>query len=344
MAEMAPELFPGRVSGGEARARDEYPDLYDAATEGRPAFKHVIQARHLARGNRAEAEVGNWAVGPLRERFGDLHGGIEKDYYCARIDGGCLLAADRTLHSILNSAPPALSAAENACKVMAREAYYGLAGDHLKAQLDEATDHAYSALTRVMAAADLNADSKVDAAAKAAAIEAARAETADAKLRIDTLLQRQARYEYFLGVLQGAPVAIALSAGVGVAANLWWRDITRPGELTAAITMAALGAVISVIQRMSNGSLVVDYTASRTQRMLLGALRPLVGAIFGAVAYCAVLSSLVASGSASTDRPSSFAFFAFVGFAAGFSERFATDLLERAGKVAGDAAQPPSGG
>lgn len=343
MAEMAPEIVPARLveDDGERYARS-FPDLFHAATEARPSFKHLVQARVLARSpDAAEQIAGNWLADRLRDRFGEDHGGgVEKDFYCRATVGGCLLAADRTIHSILNEGPVPLVSAEVECKVLAREARYGLATPRLLPQLEEATDHAFSALTRVMGAADDYADPASTDERKAASVTTAIEEVAAAKTRVETLLQRQARYDYFQGVLTGAPLTVLLTALLGVAANLWWDGVLDPAELAGATTMAALGAVISVIQRMSSGSLVVDHTAPSSQRRLLGALRPLVGAIFGAVAYFAVLTGLIASGAGSGDRPASFGFFAFVGFSAGFSERFATDMLERAGRLLGeDAAQ-----
>lgn len=338
MAEMAPELSSATsaVDNAEEYAR-RFPDLYKVATEGVPAFKHLVQARAMVRNtDNVTALAGDWLSDRLPDRFGAKRDGVVKDYYCTHVIGGCLLAGDRTIHSILNGAPVPLVTAEMECKVMAREASYGFKDQ--AHQLDEATDHAYSALTRVMGAADVYANPDAPEAAKVEAIQTAVQEVHNAQRRVETLLQRQSRYEYFQGVLWGAPPTILLAALVGIAANLWWRGVVAPSELAAATTMAALGAVISVVQRMSTGSLVVDHTASRRQRQLLGSLRPLVGAIFGAVAHFAILTGLIASGASAGDRPASFGFFAFVGFSAGFSERFATDMLERAGQLLGDRA------
>jgi hypothetical protein len=160
MAEMAPEpvpLAPAVAAGRPEQYAERFPDLYEAATSesARPSFKQVVQAWRLAkRADREDALAGDWLMPRLREKFGKLHGGVEKDYYCDRAVGGGLLATDRTLHSILNTDRPALAQAEIACKVMAREAAIGFAGPRLKPQLEEASDHAYSALTRVLGAAD----------------------------------------------------------------------------------------------------------------------------------------------------------------------------------------------
>jgi len=60
-------------------------------------------------------------------------------------------------------------------------------------------------------------------------------------------------------------------------------------------------------------------------------LRPIVGAVFGAVVYFAIIGGLLAvQARTSKDASITVAFFAMAGFAAGFSERFAVDVLQRA--------------
>jgi hypothetical protein len=338
---MAPEpvpLAPAVAALTAKECAERYPDLYVAATSEsvQPSFKQVVQAWRLTkRGDLEDARAGDWLMPRLRDKFASRHMGYEKDYYCDRAVAGGLLATDRSLHSILNTDRPALSEAEIACKVMAREAASGFADQRLRPQLEEATDHAYSALTRVLGAADKVARDDVGDQDKDLAIASAAAEVKTMQQRIDVLLQRQARIEYFQGVLFGAVPALALAAGVGVIAAHFWRSALSASSLTGSVTMAALGAIISVIQRMSTGSLVVDQTVSASQRRMLGGLRPAVGAVFGAVAYFTLLTGSLATGAKTSTGPQSFAFFALAGFAAGFSERFATDMLERSGQLLG---------
>ncbi|ONI67024.1 hypothetical protein BWI15_27985 [Kribbella sp. ALI-6-A] len=316
--------------GEEAAAR--YPDLYQAATHGPATFRHLVQAHQLAAStDQVASTAGFWLIPAVAAKFSELHGGIEKEYYCSAVVGGCLLAKDRTVYSILNSPPPELVDAEIACKVIAKEAGYGLRGKHVVQQLEEATDHAYSGLTRVMVAADLVA-SGAPAEEIATAVAAARNEVKVVTARVEVLLQRQARLEYFQGVLAGIVPTFLLVILFGVAANAWWRSALVPSALVAAIAMSALGATISVVQRMSKGSLIIDHSASRRHRTLLGAFRPGVGAIFGSLAYFTLLAGILAGGSA-VGTPASVAVFAVTGFAAGFSERYATDMLDSAAKL-----------
>jgi hypothetical protein len=328
----APEPLPDQTQLSGAEAASRYPDLYQAATNGPATFRHLVQAHQLASDQVASA-AGNWLIPMLSQKFAEVHGGIEKEFYCSAVVGGCLLAKDRTVYSILNSPPPELVDSEIACKVIAKEAGYGLRGKGVVQQLEEATDHAYSGLTRVMVAADLVAGGGT-AEEVAAAIAAAKDEVEVVKARVEILIQRQARLEYFQGVLAGIVPTFLLVILFGLAANAWWRSALVPSALVAAIAMSALGATISVIQRMSKGTLVIDHSASRWQRTMLGAFRPGVGAIFGSVAYFTLLAGVLAGGSA-VGSPASVAVFGLTGFAAGFSERFASDMLGQASKLIG---------
>lgn len=345
---MAPEpvpLVPAVAQLTPRECAEQFPDLYEAATSEavRPSFKQVVQAWRLTkRADPQDVQAGDWLMPRLREKFGREHQGIEKDYYCDRAVGGGLLATDRSLHSILNTDRPVLAQAEIACKVMAREAAIGFVGPRLRPQLEEATDHAYSALTRVLGAADKVARDDFGDQDKDLAIASAATEVKAVQQRIDVLLQRQSRLEYFQGVLGGAIPAFALAAVIGFIATNFWSRALSPAALTGSITMAALGAVISVIQRMSTGSLVVDQTVTAWQRRMLGGLRPAVGAVFGAVAYFTLLTGSLATGATTSTGRQSFAFFALAGFAAGFSERFATDMLERSGQLLGANSSRPA--
>ena len=327
-----PTPLPGRSSGEECARK--FPDLYQAAVNGPATFRHLVQAQKLARAKNDQvgSDAGRWLIPRLVQRFSEVHRGIEKEFYCQHATGGCLLATDRNVYSILNSPPVQLVDAEVTLKVLAKEAHYGLKGDKVAKQLEEATDHVYSGLTRVMVAADL-ADSQAAETKVAEAIAAAQNEFIVIKSRVNELLQRQAGVEYFRGTLFGVLPTFLLVALLGIAASAWWSSALVPAALVAAVSMSALGATISVIQRMSSGTLVIDHTASTVQRTTLGAFRPGIGAIFGSLAYFTLLASVLAGGATPGTTPASVAVFALAGFAAGFSERFATDMLEQAKKL-----------
>lgn len=105
----------------------------------------------------------------------------------------------------------------------------------------------------------------------------------------------------------------------------------RPSATTIG---GAVGAFISVSQRLTRSVLLLDFTASRLHKFFLGTLRPAVGAVFGAFVYFAITGGILAiqEGAAVSYQKSAvtLAFFAVAGFVSGFSERFAAGVLEHA--------------
>ena len=86
------------------------------------------------------------------------------------------------------------------------------------------------------------------------------------------------------------------------------------------------GAMVSVLQRMSSGKLVLDVDAGRDLIEAFGAVRPFIGAIFGIALMALLLGGLIPA----IDIPDGqeLAFFAGLGFLAGFNERWAQDMLK----------------
>jgi len=80
---------------------------------------------------------------------------------------------------------------------------------------------------------------------------------------------------------------------------------------------------VSVMLRMrpdTRTGFSVDYEVGRGPLFWLGAFRPVIGAIFASVLYFALESDFIQLGTIS--QQSTFTFYDFVGFLAGFSERF----------------------
>jgi hypothetical protein len=87
----------------------------------------------------------------------------------------------------------------------------------------------------------------------------------------------------------------------------------------------AVGALMSVMSRMSSGSVRVDWEFGKDTLRTLGALRPFVGAVFGLMTYLALKSGIVAI-DITNGQNHSYYYIVFA-FAAGFSERLAQDML-----------------
>jgi hypothetical protein len=285
----------------------------------------------------------------LRRRFEQQQGRIQNSFYCSMIRAGAALTerevgagsdatATRRLHTVLNSPVATLVRLESDCSILADQALAAF-GDRPKQlpQMRVTTDAVYSVMTRVLSAADVCATAQALPADKQAALEAARDEYEAVRLRVWAVIQRQCRFTYFLGVLIGSAVALVLAACLGLVVAHNWSTVVSTPAVVSATVFGVLGAVTSVFQRMSTGRLLLDFNASRTQMILLGALRPFVGAVLGLVVQFALIGGLFVSAPRTETPAASFGFFALIGFIAGFSERFATDMIERAGQVIGGA-------
>jgi hypothetical protein len=88
----------------------------------------------------------------------------------------------------------------------------------------------------------------------------------------------------------------------------------------------AVGAIVSVMTRLSGSGVAIDYETGRGYLALLGAFRPLIGATFGVALYFGIASGILQT-AIPTDANEVFVFFAFIAFLAGFSERWAKDML-----------------
>lgn len=132
------------------------------------------------------------------------------------------------------------------------------------------------------------------------------------------------RIVYVSGMLAGA---FAIAGAVTIAAFVladhsrhWDRGVE---VLLASIVAGAIGALVSVLSRMSGSrdKFNVDFEVGRPLLRRLGLYKPLVGSVFGVALYF-----LLASGLLLTKEPSSSSnaiyFYGAIAFLAGFSERF----------------------
>ena len=149
--------------------------------------------------------------------------------------------------------------------------------------------------------------------------------------------ENQARIVYFHGMVQGAVFLAALAGAVTGALYLsgfsrWNEPATY--DVLVAIGMGALGAIVSVLSRMSGkGAFSIDHEIGRKAIRRLGSFRPFIGATFALALYFGVDSGVIPLGS--KDR--TFSFYAIISFLAGFSERWAKVLLDTA---SGDKGSP----
>jgi hypothetical protein len=155
--------------------------------------------------------------------------------------------------------------------------------------------------------------------------------------QFDACTRWGSNFAYFNGMLFGL-VVLALAGLTALQAIGDTADV----EMFLAVTSAGgAGAMVSAMSRMGSDAFYLDPLAEHRGVALLGAFRPLIGAVFGAAAFLVVEGGLldVVPASVGDAEPTRTFFFAALGFLAGFNERFATGVLSRAGAGAGDSGQ-----
>ena len=152
-----------------------------------------------------------------------------------------------------------------------------------------------------------------------------------AEANITAAMQRQAQWRYFAGMLcSWAGLLVVFGGAVAVAAAT--DHLTLMKHLLALTPLAGgLGAVVSVMQRMTNGGLRLAAQDSRI--FTLGAIRPALGAILGLVLFVFLSGRLIPITGEDLSANAKTYYILGLAFIAGFSERFAQDMLSGAAKT-----------
>jgi hypothetical protein len=165
-------------------------------------------------------------------------------------------------------------------------------------------------------------------------IETLERELEQAQRYYEASAQRQAQLEYLVGMVMFLALAVAATLGIALFTPL------LDEVATVSVLGGAAGAVVSVMNRMTSGSLSVRPEAGRKTIRALGFMRPVIGATFGAVVYLFLDGGIVQIVSPPAGG-ANLAFYAALGFLSGFSERFAQDVIAQASR---DERTPPPPG
>jgi hypothetical protein len=184
------------------------------------------------------------------------------------------------------------------------------------------------------------------AAEEKAVVESARAELDEVEAYYQRAGEATGRLVYFWGMMIG--VAALGLIGLTGALLLWWigeLDVHDPAiqNLFASYSLGAVGAVVSVLSRMTSGrkgQFFVDFEVGRPPIRRVGSFRPFLGAVFAVILYFALLGDLVQLGAESGNEP--LAYYAVLSFFAGFSERWVRGVLSPVAQLAGGDNPPPS--
>lgn len=152
-------------------------------------------------------------------------------------------------------------------------------------------------------------------------------------LDYESAARRGAALIYFIGMLAGlVPVTLLVAFGGWLLPSIE----EAPLHTIVGVGVAGeLGAVISVVTRMTRNQFRVPPDTARAYVRFLGMVRPFIGAIFGVAVFCALASNLLFEVKGTTGQK----FLAYLAFAfiAGFNERWARDVLTGFGGRALDA-------
>ena len=137
---------------------------------------------------------------------------------------------------------------------------------------------------------------------------------------------REAQIVYLGGMLNGVLALCAVTVPVGIllaASDVPVNLTTFFGSLIA----GALGALVSVVTRMSADKFHVRHEVGRSYVQRVAAFRPFIGGVFGLLVYFALQGGVIRQLDVPTDDSDRFAFFLVLAFAAGFSERLVKEVL-----------------
>ena len=73
---------------------------------------------------------------------------------------------------------------------------------------------------------------------------------------------------------------------------MWHLDLV-PRDLSIAFIGGALGALVSVMERLTAGKLTLNHEYGKATLRILGGMRPFVGALFGMALYVLIEGALI---------------------------------------------------
>jgi hypothetical protein len=271
------------------------------------------------------------------QKFEAEHGELISAYWCANFESAVALSAGKPnnsrLRRLLSVAPkfhrvsdwatrddPEVARLLHKCDELAIRSAEVLRGRSRRICIQLVMTSACHLLSLVDAK-----DNRTTTEAHRGAVAAEKRELAAVARDYREAANGDAQLIYFGGMALGSAALALLYVLIGpsVLSLEGVEDKTIIGCLVA----GAVGALVSVIARVNSGSFDLDADVSRGYTIFLGALRPVIGSIFGLLTYFAVTSGFVELFSVPDSGLKEFYFMCVIAFAAGFSERWAQDTL-----------------
>jgi hypothetical protein len=306
-----------------------------------PSFSELVFAHHdwwRSRQAGTPDPAAAAAYDSARAAFQARHGEIIRAYWCSHVESAVALTEKKRLGGLrapsfgfhretdwATKNAPDVASELHRCDELAVRAKAVLTGVRQRICLELVV----ACATHLLSLVDRRAGSE-DEAQAAAALERERAAIDKVETYYCEAANGQAQLVYFGGI---ATVTLVI---VGVAAA--WLSVSWAAPV-AALVAGALGAVVSVMQRINSGKFELEYDVGGRYAFFLGGLRPLIGGAFAmAITFAfdgGLLHLPVAKGEGTDHRRLALLVVAFL---AGFSERWAQDTLT---SIVPSAAKPP---
>lgn len=327
------DVSPVRQVEAQSRGNQAHP----------PTFAEVVYAHHdwwRARQAGAPDPAAEAAYDSVLSAFQAEYGQIIRVYWCSEIESAVALTERKRFGGLRSpvfgfhresdwatQTAPEVAAELHRCDELAVRANAVLTGVRQRICLELVVSCAAHLLSLVDTRAGVGDEAKT-----AAAVELEHAQMKKVKDYYCEAANGQAQLIYFGGI---ATVMLALAA-IGTL----WLSLTWATPI-AALIAGAIGAVVSVVQRINSGSFELDYDVGGPYIFFLGGLRPLIGGAFAvAISFAfdgGLLHAPVAASETADHRRLALL---VISFLAGFSERFAQDTLTSVLPEAKSAAAP----
>jgi len=295
-----------------------------------PTFTEVVYAHHAwwrARQAGTPDPAADAAYDSVLTAFEAEHGPIIHAYWCSEVESAVALTERRRWRGLLSpvfgfhresdwatKSAPRVASELHHCDELAVRANAVLTGVRKRICLELVVACAAHLLSLVDTPAGPGNSAKT-----ATAVEHERGELKKVQDYYCDAANGQAQLIYFGGI---ATVMLVLAALGSV-----WLSITWATPI-AALIGGAIGAVVSVVQRINSGSFELDYDVGGPYIFFLGGLRPLIGGAFAvAISFAFDGGLLHLPVSANETTSNRHLALLVISFLAGFSERFAQDTL-----------------
>ena len=320
-------------------AAPSVPEWESALERGTVGFEDVCVAVHGISTKNPNEEFRTAAreyFPQLMRVFQETNGDLVEAYYCSDVVAGCGLTrktgakgerADYRLHTVsglatATTAPIAalITQVERMC----------IDANELASEAERATQtrRIFSVATYLLGLLnDASVPGKLGVDDVRAELRIRRDELAQIGRDHAALAQRDAQITYFNGMLIGLAVAVAAATGVALALVASDAAARTRDNVVGVLAAGAAGAFVSVLTRMSGGRLRLDFRTGRAYLRLLGVFRPVIGALMALALYFLIVGKLLSVFAVPAESALQFYFFCGIAFLAGFSERWAQDML-----------------